>query len=230
MAKISDFFWENAEQTRERLSESIVLYDNVPAFVTSVQDHEDGVPRLELIMCDKPKDFVRKIANSPKFKRYRELPSIGWMNVMGDHRTSTKLESTAALVERRNMVARTHGLCDGNTSVTIPVIDNNSVHFTALGNGLRGIMFDSGFSAMHAGEYPSLQQILINIVPVSSIAYSRVFCVLRDDAGLRWLYRYRERVGIFTGSDSLNLLTKYVYLREEIMADPAFTLNTIREF
>jgi hypothetical protein len=91
-------------------------------------------------------------------------------------------------------------------------------------------MFDKGFCDSHNRKFPSLEKILANIKPGTSIAFSPLFCVVRAGDGLRWMYRETERIGIFTGVDTLNLISKYAYLREEIMNDDLFTLNNLREF
>jgi hypothetical protein len=98
--------------------------------------------------------------------------------------------------------------------------DYNLMHF----------IYDAGFDQMQRGEYPSMEATLLNIVPGSAIAISNKWCVNRDSRGIRWLYRNSDVVGLFTGVDTLNLLNKYSFLREEVMDDAVFTINTIREF
>ena len=62
------------------------------------------------------------------------------------------------------------------------------------------------------------------------MAYGLHYAVIRDVDGIRWLYRDMDRVGLFFGADSLLLLSSKSFLREEIMADSAFTIGNIREF
>lgn len=221
-----DYFWTSREQAAERLIESVVLYDDEPVYIRDIEAHEDGIPRGYLQICAEgaKSNPTRKMLNSPKFKRFRELPNLGWMNSAGNK------EVGAIFLSRRAAVTRTHGLCQGNVACASFVNNGDNLIIIEGAYNFRTFMFDKGFVDAHHNRFPSLDGILTNIKENTSIAYSRRFCVSRDATGIRWLHRNTDRVGIFTGVDTLNLLSKFAFLREEIMEDPAFTLNTIREF
>lgn len=220
-------------QANERLLHSVVMYDGVPVYVNSLlngADFPDGDHRALLISCDTKREEMRKKLNSPKFNRFRTLPTVGWMNVEG---AASGRITGAAYTARRAITTRTHGLNGNNVTVQYFHGKDNDGNPLLRGSGDYGFMhfiYDGGFANMQKGLYPSLEATLNNIVVASAIAISPKFCVMRDMRGIRWLYRNHEIVGLFTGVDTLNLLTKFAFLREEIMDDAVFTINTIREF
>jgi len=227
MAK--DIFWTDMRQASERLLHTVVLYDGLPFYIHSLldgADFPDRDHRALLISCDSKKEETRKKLNSPKFKRFRALPELGWMNASG------RIKG-AILLSRRAHTTTKHGLTHQNTLVKFfrgkddngnPILrdggDYNFSHF----------MYDEGFANQQKNLFPSLEATLNNIVEASSIAISKKFCVMRDAMGIRWLYKGTDCIGLFTGVDTLNLLTKFSFLREEIEGDEVFTINTIREF
>lgn len=232
MAK-SDIFWTDATQAQERLASTVILYDNEPVYVDGIvaanrEDDNPTIPRAQIRQCGVAKSSIkssRKILNSPKFERFRKLPNIGWMNMVANPKTGP------LFVSRRPVAgSRLHGLANANIRVENFVVNGDNFFLDGGGYNLGNIMYDQGFCDMHHGRYPTLAAVLANIKEGTGIAYSRDFCVWRDAVGIRWLFHKTNKVGIFTGVDTLNLFTKFSYLRETIMEDSAFTLNNIREF
>lgn len=224
MAK-TDYFWTDLDQAQQRLNNSVVLYDDQPVYIEEIRGgYEDNVPRAFINPCDDQSVRKSKMLNSPKFKKFRELPKLGWMN-------SVNPKVDAVYLSRRTSTTRVHGLNAEN--VIVQNFQKTPGVNAKLAGGVytfRNFNFDKGFCDAHNNVFPSLEKILDKIPENAAIAYSRLFAVVRDNDGIRWLYRGPEKVGIFTGVDTLNLLSKHAYLREEIMEDKAFTLNTIREF
>lgn len=213
-------FWTDTQQANERLAACVILYDGLPFYVTEAFNGDDGKARVNMTSCGPNPTNTRKLMDSPKFKRFRELPQIGWMN--------PSKGASAVFLERHARRSRQHGLSDQN-------VTRKSFRQGVLSNPeerrpLTTAMTDEGFVQCVTGVFPSLAKILANIEENSALAYSRKYCVYRDSDGIRWLYREAERVGLFTGTETLNLLSKFAYCREEIMADPAFTLDRIQEF
>lgn len=137
------------------------------------------------------------------------------------------------LARRTTTGGRNHGLSDNNVvvhSLSFRADEDALPRIIRGENSILNICFNKGFCDTHNFIFPSLDKTLANIKERTAVAVSPMFCVVRSTDGLRWLYRNLERVGIFTGVDTLNLISKYSYLREEIMADKSFTLNNIREF
>jgi hypothetical protein len=227
-----DMFWTDYEQAIERIQGSVVCYDGEPVYVERIHppgEDPGGIVKATIRPCDPIPTAVRKRLDSPKFKRFRELPNLGWMNP-SDPKTG------ALFLYRRSVRTRVHGLNRNNVTVRgFPVRSIGGPGgflgaFQTVGDGaFDTYMYDSGFKQMHHGQYPSLANTLSVIRDSSAIAFSNKFCVVCDEHGVKWLFRDRDRVGIFGGVDTLLLLKKFAYLREEIMAEPRFTLNQIRE-
>lgn len=224
MAQKTDYFWTDVEQAQQRLLNTVVLYDDNPALIQDIRPSTDGVPRASLLIVGESTAQQKKL-NSPHFKKFRELPKLGWMNVSG-----VRGSRGAVFLARRALNTRIHGLQDSNMYVYS--FSPEEDHYT-LDNGqmrFSHVYQQPGFKALHLGQFPSLAGVLANIKEGTAIAYSRMYACYRDSLGCRWLYRGCERVGLFTGTDTLNLFTKFSFYREEIMEDPAFTLNNIQEF
>ena len=229
----SEIFWTDLDQAAARLTSSLIVYDGRPVYVDSVtsgvglDDHPE-IPRANIRECGAKgvrATTTRKLLNSPKFSRFRDLPKVGWTNLVANPGQSPIL-----ITRRPAAGSRTHGLAGNNTRVSTFAVIGDSVSINHGDYNIFHFINDEGFVDAHVGNYPTLVAILTNIQENSGIAYSREYCVYRDNVGIRWLYKEKNKVGIFTGVDTLNLFQKFSYLREEIMDDPAFTLNNIREF
>jgi len=227
----ADMFWTDVGQARERIAYSVVNYDGIPVYIDAVFDEGETASnkaQASIRNCDKERQTKVVDLDDPKFKKYRDLPVLGWMNAYRDG-------GKAVLVARRPVRARQHGLSRANTYVFgfAPREGGNRDFFSSLqpfGDGsFDTYMYDNGFKEMNSGLYPSLVSILTAIEEKSAIAFSSHFCVMCDDVDIRWLLRGKERVGIFGGDNTLLLLKKFAYLREEIMDEPRFTIDQIRE-
>ena len=217
----SPYFWTDYQQAQERLEGSVLLYEGQPVYVRNVRENEDGIPRADVSPCTDTKNPSQKRLDSPKFNRFRVLPEIGWVN--GD-------TVPTVFLERRTQRCRTHGLCDSNVTVFENYAGNEYDIVSSRDRSFRNIWPTPEFTDSVLDVFPSLEEILINIKEKSIIAYSRKCAVLRDSLGLRWLYRNRTRIGLFTGTDTLMLFSSTSYHREEIMEDPKFTMSHIKEF
>jgi hypothetical protein len=221
---MSNIFWTDTEQARERLSGTVVLYDGQPVYINDIENgdnFEDGIPRANISMCGQVdgKTF-RKRLDSPKFNKFRSLPELGWIN-------STKYG--AILLQRRATRSRLHGLSGNNVYASF-FLGMPEYTIGRFERGWEAVWNTKSFIDQCNNEYPSLASILLNIEEASGLAFSRKFAVYRDTLGLRWLYRETDRIGIFTNANSLNLLEKFKFYREEIMAEPNFTLDNIQEY
>lgn len=230
----TDIFWTDYVQAQERLANTVILYDNNPVYVEGCAPGDPGamdnpdIPRAQirdLGVLKASTKSSRKILNSPKFERFRRLPNLGWCNMVANPKTGP------LFLSRRPVAgSRLHGLANANTRVENFVLNGDAFFLDGGGYNLMNVVYDQGFTDMHHGRYPTLGAVLANIKENSGIAYSLDFCVWRDTVGIRWLFHKTNKIGIFTGVDTLNLFTKFAYLRETIMQDEAFTLNNIREF
>ena len=218
MKNKTSYFWTDATQASERLRNSTILYDGLPYFVLDIENNDDGIPRAILSMGGKS---VRKKLNSPKFKKFRELPPIGWFN--------SSRRGVAQLIERRVISTRTHGLSTNNT-VLYEMSCKTAEMMVSERDNYQSICQDKGYIDAVKKTFPALPDILSQIRKQEAIAYNSMFCVVRDADGIRWLFRNQEKIGLFTGVGSLMLINSKNFYREEIQDDPSFTLNTIQEF
>lgn len=225
--KQGDMFWTDMTQAVERVQGSWVMYDGEPVFISRV--YEDGGVVKCHIHPPGNEEGIQKRMDSPKFRRFRELPELGWMN----SELKGKGLIAPVLLSRVVVTTRTHGLNNNNLQTLQLYFGNgNELPPHAANTGVYSIgslQRDTGFTSMQAGKYPSLMSVLEKILPGTSLAYSLHYCITKDALGIRWLFRDAVRVGLFSNNDTLNLLPKHAYLREEIMSDSKFTLNNIRE-
>jgi len=219
-------FWEDAGQAQERLSGTIVSHEGRPFYVRSIEpgeDYDDNMARVfgfyagaqngkEVPMDDKG------------FQKFRVLPTLGWGNYeIGSHLVTAHLA-------RKATRSRSHGLSSNNTKVLV-FSGRNLVGCRDY--NAETYMRTQSFSDIQTdpdNTYPPLAEILLAIRENSAIAYSPKFCVFRCENGVRWLYRGSDRIGMFSGANTLSLFPKLGFYREEIAADPKFTLDTIQEF
>lgn len=229
-----DMFWTDYQQANERLSGTVVLYDNEPVLIESVRsgDHyNDAVPRAIIRPIKKggvESEGKRKRLDSPKFNKYRDLPALGFINP----RETRK----AIFLSRKIIRSRQHGLSNANvTGVSFAyhgrVDPGRDEYFTmALGAfSFEAWFYSEELTKMFNNEYPALNEILAKIEERDFIAYSRNFAVYCDTLGIKWLYRQGERIGFFTSNSCLTLLRKFRPYREEITEDKFFTIDTIAE-
>lgn len=225
--KQGDMFWTDITQAQERVQGTWVMYDGEPVFISRIYE-EDGIIKCMIHPPGEKESGTQKRMDSPKFRRFRELPELGWMN--------SELKGgipIPILISRVVVTTRTHGLNANNIQIGQLYFGNGNelppnITNTAM-YSIGHLQKDTGFASMQAGKYPSLMAVLEKIQPGTSLAYSLHYCISKDLLGIRWLYRDAVRVGLFSNNDTLNLLPKHSYLRDEIMADPKFTLNNIRE-
>lgn len=217
-------FWEDLNQAQERIYHTHILYDKKPAFVREIVD-DGAVPRLRLDTFDNKGVPYRELVrmDDPKFGKFRNLPLRGWFN-------STATGKCEAVYLARNAKrSRTHGLTYNNTVAY--TFKNGAELSPSRDYNSNVYMSHSSYCEAHEEDgYPKLEDILLTIREGSAIAYSPTFCVYRCEDGVRWLYRKRNRIGMFIGADTLSLFPKLGFYREEIMSDKRFTLNNIQEF
>lgn len=221
---MADIFWTDTTQARERLANTVVMYDGEPVIILDIlngDDFDDRVPRAYMNYCSKLADTPqRKRLDSPKFNKFRDLPPLGFLNCP---------KYGAVLLERRAARSRLHGLCDTNVACWF-FSKEHGYEMRRMDGGWKRYYTSEGFIESCKDVFPTLEEVLLNIKEVSSIAFSRKFAVYRDELGLRWLYRNEQRIGLFPNAKSLCLISKFKFYREEIMAEPKFTLDSIQEY
>lgn len=229
MAKLTNpSFWTDAAQAQERLCTSYVMLGDIPVRVEAIRDkHEYGYEKDKVYVAYPPQhrsDEMLIDMDDERWNKFRSLPPLGWVNYHG-----TRLIG-AVYLSRTARNTRQHGL-NSNNVTAYDFQSEAGGQLSRSGNITADYVFQSeGYLESIRGEYPSLEEILANIKEGTSIAYSPKFAVYRCEDGVRWLYRKRNRVGMFIGADTLSLFPRLGFYREEIQDDKAFTLNQIQEF
>lgn len=207
-------FWTDTAQASERITNTYVLYDGSPVYVERIR--ADGSAEV----LEYPKRERRMIPLSDAgFKNFRILPPTGWVNY--------KYGKTAIYLQRRPRRSRQHGLTGDNVYTGYL---NKTGTFSTGGYSYEEIVGDEGYILACKNDYPSLDDVLMHIREGSALAVSPQYAVFRDDAGVRWLFRGSDKVGIFSGTDTLMLLKKYLYLKEELSDSPTITISNFKEF
>lgn len=247
-------FWTNNEQARERLNESFLLFEGKPCFVNTCYNynevyHEERdaekidkkyvVDKGPLAQCrfGSGTDYVWISLGHPGWNDFRDLPELGWHNIK-----LKKNKFDCVFLARRSRNTRTHGLSAHNTTalslsslagVPVPAVtpreDGRRRGTEVFGAPGRNISH-AFFNPYYGKDKAPLQDILNVLKPGNGMAYSSKFCVFMCDNNFRWLYRNTDRIGFFSGMDTLSLSPSFGFYREEIMEDPNFTLNNIQEF
>ena len=219
-------FWTDANQANERLSGTVVCYDNGPTYIDGVTTERNGRIVAVAEKLSQPAKGREVIAlDDEKWHNFRVLPKLGWFNYI-----TNSGQISPVYAERRAVNTRSHGLNSSNTKF-----------FTTGSNGLErdraghvnGYFSNLGYQETCNDDqaYPKLSEILMSLGnDPSGVAFSRKFCVLVTEEGMKWLVRKNKRIGFFTGTDSLNLFPKNGFYREELQAVPTFDINNIREF
>lgn len=232
----SKYFWEDEVQAQERLVGCYILYDDLPYYVHQIQsgaDFEDGVPRAVLHSphngvgrgrARNAQRITRRL-DSPKFKRFRKLPALGWVNYV-----STPLEGgqylRASFLQRRSMQRRSHGLSNDNVTV---LIANPDAMGNSRGPNYATIVATEAYKEACASVFPSMIEAFEAARPGDSVAFDKKFCLAKSTKGITALYRNSEAVGILTDPDTFFIFKDKVHYREELMESSSLTCSTLRE-
>jgi len=215
----TDFFWTDSVQAQERLAGSYIKFGDKVAYVEEVRNPRAG-PTATIIVY--PEGLTESVLLSdPRFGRFRTPLPIGWVNSQSNKR--------AFYVSRAPQRSRTHGMTRSNT--TLSTIDKIGRLGGAGDYGSYDtIAKDPQYAAAIVGNYPPLSLVLDKLRNGTCVAISNKLCLFRDQEGIRWLFVDTDRVGLFTGADTLLLISSFSYLKEQLQEAPEFTVNNLVEF
>lgn len=214
----SPIFWTDPVQAQERLLHSYILHNTDPIYVDRIGSTAEGDITVEGIKYP-DRSRVQIPMADPGFNKFRKLPPVGWVNA--------KTSRSAFYLSRRPRRIRQHGLNSDNVSCQHVGKGN---HLSTGRIDYENLVADEGYILACKEDFPTLEDVLTHIKEESALAISPRYCVYRDDNGVRWLYRESDKVGLFSGVETLQLLTKFSYLREEITDAKELTIQTIQEF
>lgn len=218
-------FWTDYNQAVERLNGCVVNYDGKPVYLDDFYPEEGGkgVTCRALFLASDKSTRKRIELSDPKWNNFRDLPKLGWFNYITDR-------IQPVFLDRKAVNTRSHGLCASNVivcNVTPRGVEKSKYdHFTEY-------LKNTGYHETKDSEeaFPKLSEILMALDEnPGGVAFSRKFCVIVTEEGMKWLFRKDKRIGFFTGTDSLNLFPKNGFYKEELQACPAFDINNIKEF
>lgn len=216
--KTSDDFWENLEQARERLSGCYIMYGNEIVYVEDVHAKSNGLTaRIYDAARINPSRLVK--LSDPAFKSFREIPPLGWTNIVGGTKPN------AVFMERVPVRQRTHGLSNNNVTVK-----DNSTGLVGRSReyNFTSVVTNKGYEGTIEGKYPSLEEVLQKLPRDSLAAVSSRYAVQEDSPGMKWFYRNSERVGMISG-ENLLLFKGFLYLLEELQEAKEITFKDVRE-
>ncbi len=214
----TDFFWTDSAQAEERLRNSYVLFGDCVAYVERISSSRSAGPRADIRLYPENRHELVSLSD-PRFGRFRTPLPIGWVNNMQYRR--------AYFVVRSPQRSRIHGMVDSNTMVyqvrNNGLVPSDELRFSTLATDLM-------YKAAINNDYPPLDKVIDKIKQGTCIAFSKNMCINRDTDGIRWLFVGADRVGLFTGSDTLLLLSSFSYVKEQLAEAAEFTVNNIMEF
>jgi hypothetical protein len=214
----NDAFWEDSQQASERLTGSVVLYGTSPALVERILPSRDEQIFADVRIFPVGATTRLNLAD-PLFHHFRNLPRLGWSNNISQGR--------ALYLERRVVRTTRHGFTGENT--TVLAVDRSGETFSR-DIRLESFVSDPGFSDANNGVFPSLADTLTNIRIGDTIAISNNLAVFRDNNGIRWLYKDTSKVGLFTDNSSILLMSRFSFLKEELIEAPTLPIENISEF
>lgn len=199
-------FWTDDVQAQERLLESYIMKQNEIVRVTGVEDGNIYYSRA----TDGHRD--RLSMRDPAWGKFRNLPSLGWINVTFSTNRGKKV--CAAYLRRNSVRGRSHGINNSNTLVYDFLRDNDG---TISKSGVLNIarVFELG-SYGDEEPFPAFQQVYPLLLNKSSIALSSKFALFKSDKGLVTLYRKRKAIGLVPDISTLLLFADSTYFREDI--------------
>lgn len=230
-----DNIYDNLEEAQFRLAGTVVTYDSKPCYVQNVEEHRDGIIRLQIVPLphnvgrgvrenrdDIDEDsnlfpagaLIRKKINSPKFNRFRTMP-LGYMNYFDNGRNGARV-TMAHYVERIPVRRSKQGLSQEGCRMKT-VTEQMQVTFA-------GMIASQAFYEMAIGEYPSYEEAYQRLVTGSCIAVTRDFAVYRDQDGFPYLLHQNKKIGICS-RDTVTLGRNFQYMREEIVETECLPRN-----
>ncbi len=194
--------FDTAADAGMRLNDSIVKYDDKFVYIRSVEDHPDGILRVQFSALPlRQGKLMTRMINSPKFSA--DGFDLGYMN---------RRNGNAVYFER--MPVR------GNAKQGL------SRHNLRSAGGEMQREFNFGnlvdmpeFLDMLEGKYPSLDEAsgMIRQGAVSSVAFSRHFALEVGDLDILFLLYKGEKVGYSNGDRGFSSPSKFRYLNEVAM-------------
>lgn len=247
-------FYENMQEANRRLRSTVVSYDGTPMFVLGIANHRpDGVFRVYLLplgtehdiphhnlgsnetgapgdwldqwMVENPdKGCIRKMINSPKFRKFRPFP-LGMIN----WRTNNGAQAFYCM--RQPTRNKEQGLTD-RMVLSLPIkvqLDEVVSHSGSGKRSPRGVKMvgsptidNEAFAACVLADHPTVHEVIANLNDPECInhsaAFDRHFAIARGPIGSLFLVYKANVVGLLPHNDVQSLIvdSKFTHTLEAI--------------
>jgi hypothetical protein len=209
--------YENPEDAKLRLRQTVVLYKGDPVLITDVKRGDTKEDILRVLFQPLPVNkgaemkrfdpFAEKVAPEEAKRKYISSKHFDISPFKLGYVNSPKGAFYCSRLPNR---VQKQGLCQEN--------------FQAVDHGGRAVPFASFLAldesvAMVKNVYPSFGLSLSNLDKVSTIAFHRDFCLVKDEVipNLVYLYYKGAKVGMYTiATQEINLGTKFSCLKESL--------------
>jgi len=190
-------FWHDLTQANQRLNSSVVMYDGKPIKFGAIDGREVRVKDLETGI-----NFVVNL-ESDRFKDFRELPKLGFVNVPGRLYWLTRVPARSV----------THGHCRSNVQVWN--IEQGQIYRSDHSYEHLITYFGKYYVDSVLGKFPSWREALSHVQQAQPIAIHHEFALVRGNDGGNQLWKNKRHVGNVTDK-GIYLGPSTLYLREEL--------------
>lgn len=214
----SNAFWTDDVQAQERLTNTLVVYDDSVVYVENVQDKFVNIRPVENF-----RTINKVLLEDPKWHQFRKLPPLGWLNV--DVSRQYDRYVGAVYVRRVALRSRLHGFCNNNTQVYV----FDGIGLTAATDINARMVYACGFYK-DPNQYPPFEDAFLALKDGGAIAISPKFAICKDTRGLCWLYRKDQQVMLIPDTKTGYLLKSSRFYLEDIEASKDILPLEIKEF
>lgn len=204
--------WNNLEQAQARLNGSIVMYNDIPHWLTDVTRRDEGEPITgRILQCGTTDARGRKVPlTDPLFKQFTQMYKTSFVNIVyGD---SLKVQ----LIRRLPANIMKKGLSRQNCEI-LGFLSSGGLSTRGAIYSLEDISAMEGFVTCQQGLFPVACEVLPTLQEEESCAVSQTLAIYATRIGFKILLDFMgECIGVFLDDKSLKLLPKYDYRFEEV--------------
>lgn len=203
--------YENTDDARMRLRGTVVLYKGEPVQITEVQRGDEGEGPLRVMMRELPVEAlggmearIRQQPDEPK----RKYISSKHFDIAPFKMGYVNSKAGAFYCSRLPNRVQKQGLCAENFKSN----DNYGKQI-----GFPTFLGAKGVPDMIKGTYPSFDEAMKLLGKIPAVAFSREFCLTKDEVipDIVYLYHKGAKVGMYS-RDGLGLGKKFMCLKESI--------------
>jgi hypothetical protein len=210
MSLIKGIEYETAEEANMRLSNSVVLYDGRPVYISEIRRDEE-LPKGEICRV-----IMHELPLTDNNRGERKYISSGKFNLAPFKMGFLNLAGKTFYLSRNTARQNRQGLSERTLSV-------EALTASAQGSRLprfRDLLNNTEFVDMITGKYPSVDEALTLLEQddIASVAISREYAIVADEEleDLIVLFHKTKKVGFMPTKGSFKLSKKFKFLKEEL--------------